>query len=127
MTGNVGSPICPPKKNAASATRVSKVTINLLIADLASKDGIVRVKARQQLVVYGIVLTPKLACYGSNPMKQSVVSWRDRVSPVSPSCGSTSSRKVTIFNRHQSQIFNSINLSQRVTVFGGKVKACFGC
>ena len=83
MSGNVGSPISQPQENAAFATRISKVTINLLIADLASKDGIVRVKARQQLVVYGIVLTPILAYHGSNLMKQSVVSGRDRVSPVS--------------------------------------------
>ena len=47
MSGNAGSLISPPKENATSATRVSKVTVNLLIADLASKDGIVRVKARQ--------------------------------------------------------------------------------
>ena len=73
MSGNVGSSISPPKENAPSATRVSKVTINLLIADLASKDGIVRVKARQQLVVYGIVLTPKLACHGSNPPGSTIV------------------------------------------------------
>ena len=64
---------------------VFKVTINLLIIDLTSKDGIVRVKARQQLVVFGIVLTPRLACHGSNPMKQSIVSGKVRLYSISPS------------------------------------------
>lgn len=41
VSGNVGSSITPPGENAVSATRISKVTINLLIAELASKDGIV--------------------------------------------------------------------------------------
>jgi HEAT repeat protein len=35
-----------------SDSKAAKATINSLIADLANKDGIVRVKARQQLVAY---------------------------------------------------------------------------
>jgi len=41
-----------PKGNAVSGSKAAKATIKSLIADLASKDGIVRVKARQQLVAY---------------------------------------------------------------------------
>jgi HEAT repeat protein len=41
-----------PKDNAASGSGASKATIKSLIADLASKDGVVRVKARQQLVAH---------------------------------------------------------------------------
>ncbi len=41
-----------PKGNAVSGSRVAKATIKSLIADLASQDGIVRVKARRQLVAY---------------------------------------------------------------------------
>jgi HEAT repeat protein len=40
------------QNNAVSGNKASKVIIDSLIADLASKDGIVRVKARQQLVAY---------------------------------------------------------------------------
>lgn len=41
-----------PKGNLASYNKATKATIKSLIADLASKDGVVRVKARQQLVAY---------------------------------------------------------------------------
>jgi HEAT repeat protein len=41
-----------PKGNAMSDNKATKATIKSLIADLSSKDGIVRVKARQQLVAY---------------------------------------------------------------------------
>jgi HEAT repeat protein len=41
-----------PKGNAVSDSKADKATIKSLIADLASKDGVVRVKARQQLVAY---------------------------------------------------------------------------
>jgi HEAT repeat protein len=41
-----------PKDNAVSGSEAIKATIKSLIADLASKDGVVRVKARQQLVAY---------------------------------------------------------------------------
>ena len=41
-----------PKDNAVSGSKAAKATIKSLIADLASKDGVVRVKARQQLVAY---------------------------------------------------------------------------
>jgi HEAT repeat protein len=41
-----------PGGNAVSDSKSAKATINSLIADLASKDGIIRVKARQQLVAY---------------------------------------------------------------------------
>jgi len=41
-----------PKDNAASVSKATKATIKSLIADLASKDGVVRVMARQQLVAY---------------------------------------------------------------------------
>jgi len=38
-----------PKGNVVSDNKATKATIKSLIADLASKDGVVRVKARQQL------------------------------------------------------------------------------
>jgi HEAT repeat protein len=41
-----------PKDNAASVSKATKATIKSLLADLASKDGVVRVMARQQLVAY---------------------------------------------------------------------------
>jgi HEAT repeat protein len=41
-----------PKDNVVSDSKATKANIKLLIADLASKDGVVRVKARQQLVAY---------------------------------------------------------------------------
>jgi hypothetical protein len=41
-----------PKGNTVSDSKVAKATIKLLIADLANRDGVVRVKARQQLVAY---------------------------------------------------------------------------
>ena len=41
-----------PKGNVVSDNKATKATIKSLIADLSSKDGIVRVKARQQLVAY---------------------------------------------------------------------------
>ncbi len=41
-----------PKDNVVSDNKATKATIKSLIADLASKDGVVRVKARQQLVAY---------------------------------------------------------------------------
>ena len=41
-----------PKGNLVSDNKATKATIKSLIADLASKDGVVRVKARQQLVAY---------------------------------------------------------------------------
>jgi HEAT repeat protein len=41
-----------PKDNAVSVSKAAKATIKSLIADLASKDGVVRVKARQQLVAH---------------------------------------------------------------------------
>jgi HEAT repeat protein len=41
-----------PNVNAISDTKAAKATIKSLIADLASKDGVVRVKARRQLVAY---------------------------------------------------------------------------
>ena len=41
-----------PKDNAVSGSKAAKATIKSLIADLASKDGVVRVMARQQLVAY---------------------------------------------------------------------------
>jgi hypothetical protein len=42
----------PSKTNLVTNSNAPKATISSLIADLASKDGIVRVKARQQLVNY---------------------------------------------------------------------------
>lgn len=42
----------PSKTNLVTKSKASKATISSLIADLASKDGIVRVKARRQLVAY---------------------------------------------------------------------------
>jgi HEAT repeat protein len=42
----------PSKTNLVTNSKSSKVTISSLIADLGSEDGIVRVKARQQLVDY---------------------------------------------------------------------------
>lgn len=42
----------PTKTNLVTNSKASKATISSLIADFASKDGIVRVKARQQLVNY---------------------------------------------------------------------------
>src|SRR4030042_4963477 len=42
----------PSKTNLVTTSKSSKGTISSLIADLASEDGIVRVKARQQLVDY---------------------------------------------------------------------------
>jgi HEAT repeat protein len=41
-----------PEGNVVSDNKATKEVIKSLIADLASKDGIVRVKARQQLVAY---------------------------------------------------------------------------
>ena len=41
-----------PKGSAVSINKAAKPTITSLIADLASKDGIIRVKARRQLVAY---------------------------------------------------------------------------
>jgi hypothetical protein len=41
-----------PKGKLVSDNKATKATIKSLIADLASKDGVVRVKARQQLVAY---------------------------------------------------------------------------
>ena len=41
-----------PKGNTVSDSKSAKATIKSLIADLASKDGVVRVMARQQLVAY---------------------------------------------------------------------------
>jgi len=41
-----------PKGNTVSDSKAVKATIKSLISDLYSKDGIVRVKARQQLVAY---------------------------------------------------------------------------
>jgi HEAT repeat protein len=41
-----------PEFNALSDSKAVKATIKSLIADLASKDGVVRVKARRQLVAY---------------------------------------------------------------------------
>ncbi|MFC2069045.1 HEAT repeat domain-containing protein [Chloroflexota bacterium] len=41
-----------PKVNAVSDTKAAKATIKLLIAELASKDGVVRVKARRQLAAF---------------------------------------------------------------------------
>jgi HEAT repeat protein len=41
-----------PKGNTVSDSKAAKATIKSLIADLASKDGVVRVMARQQLVAY---------------------------------------------------------------------------
>ena len=41
-----------PKDNVVSGSKAAKAAIKSLIADLASKDGVVRVKARQQLVAY---------------------------------------------------------------------------
>ena len=41
-----------PKGNVVSDNKATKAIIKSLIADLASKDGVVRVKARQQLVAY---------------------------------------------------------------------------
>jgi len=41
-----------PMGNTVSDSEAAKETIKSLIADLASKDGVVRVKARQQLVAY---------------------------------------------------------------------------
>ncbi len=52
VSRNCGPPIRFPRHDGASAPRVSQATINLLIADLASEDGIVRVKSRQQLVAF---------------------------------------------------------------------------
>jgi hypothetical protein len=40
------------KSNVGSDSKTAQATIKSLIADLASKDGVVRVKARQQLVAY---------------------------------------------------------------------------
>jgi HEAT repeat protein len=42
----------PSKTNLVTNRKASKTTISSLIADLASEDGIVRVKARQRLVDY---------------------------------------------------------------------------
>ena len=41
-----------PKGNVVSDNKATKATIKSLIDDLASKDGVVRVTARQQLVAY---------------------------------------------------------------------------
>ena len=41
-----------PKVNALSDSKAAKATIKSLIDELASKDGVVRVKARRQLVAY---------------------------------------------------------------------------
>jgi len=41
-----------PEDNAVSGSKAVKATIKSLIADLASEDGVVRVKARLQLVAY---------------------------------------------------------------------------
>ena len=41
-----------PKGNRGSDSKAAKATIKSLIADLASKDGVVRVTARRQLVAY---------------------------------------------------------------------------
>jgi len=41
-----------PKGNAVYGSKAAKAIIDSLITDLANKDGIVRVKARQQLVAY---------------------------------------------------------------------------
>jgi HEAT repeat protein len=41
-----------PKVNALSDSKAAKATIKSLIDELASEDGVVRVKARQQLVAY---------------------------------------------------------------------------
>jgi HEAT repeat protein len=41
-----------PKGNVVSDNKATKLTIKSLIADLASKDGVVRVKPCQQLVAY---------------------------------------------------------------------------
>jgi len=41
-----------PKSNTVSGNEAAKATIKLLIADLASNNGVVRVKARRQLVAY---------------------------------------------------------------------------
>ena len=43
----------PSKTNLVKNNKASKAIILLLIADLASKDGVVRVKARSRLVTYG--------------------------------------------------------------------------
>jgi HEAT repeat protein len=42
----------PSKTNLVTNSKTSKATVSALIADLASKDGIVRVKARRRLVAY---------------------------------------------------------------------------
>ena len=44
----------PSKTDLVTNSKASKATISLLIADLASEDGIVRVKARQRLVDYRV-------------------------------------------------------------------------
>ena len=41
-----------PEDNVVSGSKAAKTTIKSLIADLASEDGVVRVKARRQLVAY---------------------------------------------------------------------------
>jgi hypothetical protein len=41
-----------PNGNTVSDSKTAKVTIKSLIADMASKDGVVRVMARRQLVAY---------------------------------------------------------------------------
>jgi hypothetical protein len=41
-----------PKGNTVSDSRAAKATIKSLIDDLANKDGLVRVRARRQLVAY---------------------------------------------------------------------------
>lgn len=42
----------PPKGCAVSVGKAAKPSVNSLIADLASEDGIIRVKARRQLVAF---------------------------------------------------------------------------
>ena len=41
-----------PKGSALSMGKAAKPIVKSLIADLASKDGIIRVKARRQLLAY---------------------------------------------------------------------------
>jgi hypothetical protein len=72
VSGNVGSPITPLVHPRVMRLLLPDFTISLLIADPVSKDGIVRVKARQQLEVYGIILILKLACHGNSISKQLI-------------------------------------------------------
>jgi hypothetical protein len=63
----------PTKANLVTKSKASKATISSLITDLASKDGIVRVRARKQLVSYWVQSVAPLIKALSN--KNCLVRW----------------------------------------------------